>query len=70
MEWLLVVAILTWILPSIAVGMWAESRGKIFLLGFLVSFFVSPIIGAILIAAMPNERVIIEPRYRNERLIH
>lgn len=57
MEWLFVIMLLgCWVLPSIMIGLWAERNGKTFLAGFAWSFFVSPLVGAILVVAQGDKR--------------
>ncbi len=60
MEWLYITMLLgCWILPSITIGVWAEKNGKSFFSGFLLSFFVSPLIGAILVASSSNKHPVL-----------
>lgn len=57
MEWLFVVMLLGgWLVPSIAIGAWAERSGRSFLKGFLTAFLVSPLIGAVLVASQNDKR--------------
>ncbi len=43
------VMLLLWLLPSVVIGRWGVSKGKSFWEGFLLSVFVSPMVGAIVI---------------------
>lgn len=68
MEWLFVVMLVgCWILPSIAIGIWAEKNGKSFFSGFLLSFFASPLIGAILVASSSKSQGVLTHR---EQIVH
>lgn len=45
-----------WLLLSAAIGGWASSRGHGWFAGFLISAILSPVVGAIIIAATPDRR--------------
>lgn len=68
MEWLFIwMCVFGWILPSIAIGLWAESQGKTFSMGFLYSLFISPLVGAVIVASTRNK---VEPSVRCEPMTH
>ena len=51
------------ILPlALLVGAWNHSRGNGFWTGFLISLFLSPLIGAIVVALTPKDTKVLESR--------
>jgi hypothetical protein len=52
----LVVIIALWLLFSFLIGAWSISKGKGFGLGFCISFFISPIFGAIIVALLSESK--------------
>ena len=45
-----------WVLPAVAVGVWAGRAGRGFLPAFLLSLFASPVVGAIYVVAATTPR--------------
>jgi len=41
---------LAMVLSSVVIGRWGESKGKSFWEGFLLSLFISPVVGALVVA--------------------
>jgi hypothetical protein len=61
-----IVGLLIWILVSYFVGRAADRKHRSFMSFFLVAFFVSPIVGAVIVAALPptQEMLIAKGRMR------
>ena len=60
-EMLLVAMLVAMVLTSFVIGRWGESKGKSFWEGFLLSLFISPVVGALVVAltgtATPANRI-------------
>jgi hypothetical protein len=61
-----IVGLVIWILVSYFVGRAADRKHRSFMSFFLISFFVSPIVGAVIVAALPptQEMLIAKGRMR------
>jgi hypothetical protein len=61
-----IVGLIIWILVSYFVGRAADRKNRSFASFFLVAFFVSPIVGAVIVAALPptQEMLIAKGRMR------
>jgi len=51
-----------WPLFSIIIGVWNNSKGNSFWVGFLISLFLSPIVGFIIVAILTPNKDNIEKR--------
>jgi zinc-ribbon domain len=49
-----------WILFSLLVGVWNQHKGNGFMMGFLLAFFLSPLIGGIVVAVTKPKREVQE----------
>lgn len=49
-EVLFIAMALALVLSSVVIGRWGESKGKTFWEGFLLSLFISPVVGALVVA--------------------
>lgn len=61
---MVIFSIIIWIILSVVIGLWNESRGNSFFIGLLLSLLLSPLIGLLIVGVTGKNE-----KYLNEKAI-